>query len=79
MSLTLSLGKGENLFFPLYWSLDPQLIEKMDPHVFSPLDREMIQVFGCFRSMESSILINRDHEDGGGVKAYLGMKFHFSA
>ncbi|CAI8613332.1 unnamed protein product [Vicia faba] len=64
-------GERENLFFPLSWSSDPRLNERMDPHAFSPLEREVIRVLRCFCSMEFGIHINQDHEDDDGIKAYL--------
>lgn len=50
------------------------LTERVDRHVFSPLDQEVIQVVECFRPIESSVIINRGYEDGGGVEKCLSMK-----
>lgn len=52
-------------------------MERVDLRDLSPLDREVIQVLECFRSMESSILINQDHEDGDRVEEYLHMEKYF--
>lgn len=68
--------KGGTLF-PLSWSSDPRLTERVNPRVFSPLDQEVIQVVECFRLMESRVIINRDYEDGGGVEECLSMKKYF--
>lgn len=62
--------------FPLSLSSYPQIIERVDPSVLSPLYGEVIQTLRRFHSQESTTLINRDHEDGDGVEVYLGMKEH---
>lgn len=69
--------KGDPLFH-LSWSTHPSITKMVDPGVFSPIDREVIQIIWWFFSLESNILIRRDHEDGDGVKTYLGTKEHLS-
>lgn len=44
------------------------------PSGISPLDHKVIKIMMCFPTLESSLLITRDHEDGDRVGSYLGMK-----
>lgn len=46
--------------------------------MFFPLDREVILILRCLRTLESNVLINQDHEDGDEVGVYLCMKENFA-
>lgn len=59
--------------FPLSRTHYPKLTARVDSRVLSPSDCEAIQVLECFCLLESTTLIDRDHEDGDKGKYFSFM------
>lgn len=70
----LTIGAMSDLLFPISWTSDPRIIKGVDTCVPSPLNQEVIQIFKCFRSLDTYTLISRDHEYVNGIKDYFGIK-----
>lgn len=73
-SSLISIGVSVGPLFPLSWTLDPRIIKGVNPSILPP-DQEVIQILKCFWTLDSCILITRDHEDGNGVIDNLGVLY----